>query len=614
MGTYLTEDLLAAVKSGNNALRRDATATLAQVAALDSDEAAEARTLLEQLARFDPDDQVRMFAGTALGWDRVLLAAIATVFHSRSVPARLDATATLGHFVTHGSPDEVTLAHEWLIRAAGHDRDAKVRDYANEMLPAEDRIRRVERIRGVAEPKIRHETGARRADRAPAKLRWRYLWILLLLILSGISVSIVNQLRPEKSGSRGTSRVVRQSPTVLPEQLDLCTQPAWEPGVHVAAFFTHQREIMLLDADRGVYTNLTNSVTMESYPEWSPDGSMLAFLSVSHGDPKQSIEVLDIGSGMQTPRVISGDVDAYGQLAWSADGKRIFFEGRAADIDYAQDFELFAAQVDGTGVTRLTSMADGGFNLALSPDRQRIAYAHQGLPADTSSLGYSDIHIITASGEPIGDVTVHQVSMNLHLEWSADGAYLYFVADGVGTDPVYHIPSPDIYRVRADATGRTAITTSPIWEDWFMVSPTGRDILYSVAERNLVEGWLSPKLVLKTADGDQKTQFGLGDKPENAAWSPDGNFLLYSLLYKAGVGRNGVHQLLLYDMAKQQSQFIGTGMALHFIWDPDGTHFLYRIGDIDDNCRLFLGSISDLSNPVELPCLSAIDGPYHWRP
>jgi Tol biopolymer transport system component len=135
-------------------------------------------------------------------------------------------------------------------------------------------------------------------------------------------------------------------------------QPDWSPDGSKIAFLTNRHspynfELYVMSVDGTNQTRITNNMDLagannDYYPEWSPDGTKLAF-------------VYDGGNAAHTDQIYVMNADGSGRVnlsnnsayeynpAWSPDGSQIVFMS-----DRDGNFELYVMNADGTNQTRLT--------------------------------------------------------------------------------------------------------------------------------------------------------------------------------------------------------------------------------------------------------------------
>lgn len=223
--------------------------------------------------------------------------------------------------------------------------------------------------------------------------------------------------------------------------------------------------------------NLTNSVGVNTAPDWSPEGQFIAFTSSRDGfDPTTgNAGVYRMRpDGSDVTRIVMGDGGA-----WSRDGRlAIAQEGTGA-------FDYLLVVVDGDGANPVT-VTTGGSPLrepSWSPDGSRIAYHRaagiqgpmEGRLEVANADGTEGIMDLGPGSSPAWSPDGTKILSGMTLmnpdgtgrrqirasgyagTWSPDGAYIAFV-DSDSTGQV------DLYLMTADGRQEWRVTNSPEWE------------------------------------------------------------------------------------------------------------------------------------------------------
>lgn len=194
-------------------------------------------------------------------------------------------------------------------------------------------------------------------------------------------------------------------------------------------------------------------------PIWSPDGARLACEGQSETDPSlNGLYSIRSSDGKDLTRITSNPGGTDSPIDYSPDGSQILF-GRTdpsrpargpADANQA----LFVANLDGSGIRRVTpwgfSDDDGGW----SPDGTTIAFGHSGslYTVHSDGTGLTKIQLAGA--------TAHANAFD--VAWSPDGSKIVFSLS-LNSGPV------DIYTANADGTDLQHVTNDPSREekaDW----------------------------------------------------------------------------------------------------------------------------------------------------
>jgi len=235
-------------------------------------------------------------------------------------------------------------------------------------------------------------------------------------------------------------------------------------------------QIYIMDVDGINWKRITRNMTGDWWPEWSPDGTKIAFMSGNY-----EIYVMNADGSNQIRLTNSSAAD--GQPTWSPDGDKIAYN---SDLD--GDFEVFVMDADGSNLVKLTSntgILDG--DPSWSPDGNKIAF--------NSNRGNNlDIYVMNTDGSNQTRLT-NNPERDIYPAWSPDGTKIAFMSNRDG--------NWEIYVMNADGTNQTRLTNNPANDKHPAWSPDGSKIAYGSDRdcKNNVD-----EVYIMNADGTNQTR------------------------------------------------------------------------------------------------------------
>jgi dipeptidyl aminopeptidase/acylaminoacyl peptidase len=146
-------------------------------------------------------------------------------------------------------------------------------------------------------------------------------------------------------------------------------------------------------------------------PQWSPDGTKVAFASNREGNFEVYV-VNANGTGLANLTKNPADDSA---PAWSPDGRRIAFETNRDGQD-----EIYVMNADGSSPGNLSAFPRDEFNPAWSPNGQTIVFER-----DRDGTNH-DLWAISPSGGPSSVQQLTTASNDTNPDWSPDGTRIVY--------------------------------------------------------------------------------------------------------------------------------------------------------------------------------------------
>lgn len=260
-------------------------------------------------------------------------------------------------------------------------------------------------------------------------------------------------------------------------------------------------------------------------PDWSPDGTRIAFGHIEDGRRRSWVAVMD-ADGSNLRRLAEGSPDP----DWSPDGTRIAFSHPAPAPGGKVGSQIWVMNADGSGPRQVTRSGTFKGGPSWSPDGTRMAFILVGNPGSPTDPR-PQIGVMNAdeTGERVlttgmrvnvrqdpadGTVTVLETANDANAPaWSPVDDRIAFWS---GIETQYG----QVWTIRADGTGGAQLTEDPTHRNsddpsW---SPDGRLILFSTGRSGRNELW-----VMDAADGRNErrvSDIDAGPFPGRASWQP----------------------------------------------------------------------------------------------
>jgi Tol biopolymer transport system component len=266
------------------------------------------------------------------------------------------------------------------------------------------------------------------------------------------------------------------------------------PGSNGRIAFTRYQggdwEIFAINPDGTGLANLTNNNRDDYWPDWSADGTKIAFI----GDGGDLYTMNADGSG-QT-KLLDYTCNRCRAPSWSPDGSRIAF-----NYDHDGNSDIYLIDADGTDLTRLTRNAGVDVQPAWSPDGTQITFKSR-----RHRKGAGDIYVMNVDRTGLTRLTT-ALRDDLAPDWSPDGTKIAFASRRVRGNL-------EIYVMNSDGTDQTMLTNTPrSYEGYPAWSPDGMQIAFDNVRR-------AENICVMDADGSDRTNLTKNGLSFGPSWQP----------------------------------------------------------------------------------------------
>jgi Tol biopolymer transport system component len=194
---------------------------------------------------------------------------------------------------------------------------------------------------------------------------------------------------------------------------------------------------------------------VESAGAWDPSGGRFALAALSRGQPV--LTIWDIATGTVERELPVRNVDQIFSPTWSPDGRRIAFSALHNGLS-----DLYVIDLDTRSVRAITSDPFADLQPAWSPDGRAIAFSTDRFSSSVETLTFGEFRLglVDVDSGAVSELPSVPGAKNIDPHWTADGASLYFVADGDGISNVYRVDLADgqLFRITDVPTGVSGIT------------------------------------------------------------------------------------------------------------------------------------------------------------
>jgi Tol biopolymer transport system component len=298
-----------------------------------------------------------------------------------------------------------------------------------------------------------------------------------------------------------------------------------------------QSDIYVVDMSGTNRSNLTQSSSLNDSPNWSPDGSQIAFISNRDGN-WQIYKMDQDGSHVKN---LTNEKSYDTNPSWSPDGRHIAFASNR-DNPNGLNAQIYIMNSDGSDLVNVSNNAFQNYFPVWSPDSKQIAFISN--DGKNAKIVLADL---TNKTTRFLDVTADVNG----LSWSSDGKHLAFEA---------RIDEKNkIYTINSDGTNLNKLTDESINDSQPRWSPIGSDILFwTDRDKNL-------EIYIMDSEGNNvRNLTSNSSRDSGGMWSPTGEHIVF----QSGREKNGNALYVMDSTGKNPHRIADQVLRFAYAWQP----------------------------------------------
>ena len=195
---------------------------------------------------------------------------------------------------------------------------------------------------------------------------------------------------------------------------------SWSPDGSKLAVI-HGGDIWITSAEEGKPVQITKTPEDETFPVWSPDGGMIAYI-VNTGEGEQILEIISVSGG--EAKEIFGTSAHRDRYAWSPDGKEIAVVSKGM---------ISAITIAGGKARQILDLKhrefveDRAWGLSWLPDGKHLAFIGQKVVGNYDS---TRIFMVSAEGGKVTELAADDKDLKNWLYPSPDGKWISYDSEG----------------------------------------------------------------------------------------------------------------------------------------------------------------------------------------